>query len=75
MDVVHVVVSVATSTTDSDQFLLRDLVGDLRKLALFAANPLHDEFVEVALQVFQPVLAPYNCLAFRVGANFNTEVF
>ena len=61
--------------TETDQFVLDDIAGDLRELALLAADVLHDEFVEMALQVGQGVLALNDGFAFGIGAHFNTKVF
>ena len=75
VNVVHLVVSGTTGATDTDQVLLIDLVSDLGQLALLAADVLHDEFVEMALQVGQGVLALNDGFAFGIGAHFNTKVF
>ena len=53
MRVIHFVVGGTAGAADSDEVLLVHLVCDLGKLALFAANVLRNELVEMALKIRQ----------------------
>ena len=48
---VHIWISVATSTANTDQLLLLDFMSDLRSFALLATHILHDELVQMTFEI------------------------
>ena len=63
-----------TRAADSNKLLLVDFVRNFRKFAVFAADILYDEFVQVADHVTHAVLTLNNGCSLRVGAQLGLEV-
>ena len=63
-----------TRAADSNEFLLVYFVCNFRKFAVFAADILHDELVEMADHVTHAVLTLNNGGSFRVSTQLGLEV-
>lgn len=68
-------VGCTTTSADSGQFFLLHFVCDFRNFALLAADPFHDELIQMSREIFESMLTLHNGGTFGVGADLCTEVF